>query len=138
MEKTRLGLSVGVVGAAAYLLSLFGGYIPVLLLVGYVLMFETNGWLKRTAVKAAVVTILFSMASALIGLIPDCLRLIQEIVVLFDGYFDITTVYTIESLLLDMLNLFELFLVLALGLKAFKQRTIVIGFIDSIVNKCME
>lgn len=138
MEKTRLGLSVGVVGAAAYLLSLFGGYIPVLLLVGYVLMFETNGWLKRMAVKAAVLTFLFSVATAVIGLIPDCASLIQNCAALFNSYVDISTIYTLQDILLDLLGLFEVILLLALSLKAFKQGTIVIGFIDSLVNKCME
>ena len=67
MQKSNFGVSVGVVGAAMYLLSLFGGYMAALLLIGYVLLFESNTWLKRTAVKVAVITFIFSVASGCIG-----------------------------------------------------------------------
>lgn len=45
MQKTRLGISVGMLGAAIYLTGLFSGYLVVVLMVGYVLLFEENSWL---------------------------------------------------------------------------------------------
>ena len=42
MQKTRLGTLDRVLGAALYLTAFFGGIIPVLLLAGYVLLFEEN------------------------------------------------------------------------------------------------
>ena len=85
MQKSNFGVSVGVVGAAMYLLSLFSGYLAALLLIGYVLLFESNTWLKRTAVKVAVITFIFSVASALLGLLPNCISTIHSFVYLFDG-----------------------------------------------------
>ena len=52
MEKTKLGISVGLFGAIIFAVALFGGYIPSILLVGYVLLMETNEWLRKSAVKA--------------------------------------------------------------------------------------
>lgn len=59
MQKTKLGLSVGLVGAALYFLGLFS-FIPAFLLAAYVLLMEENQWLKRAAVKMVAVLIGFS------------------------------------------------------------------------------
>ena len=50
MQKTKLGLTVGLVGAGLYFLGLFS-FIPAFLLAAYVLLMEDNEWLKKTAVK---------------------------------------------------------------------------------------
>ena len=54
MQKTRLGISVGMLGAAVYLTGLFSGYLVAILMAGYVLLCEENGWLKRSDIKAVV------------------------------------------------------------------------------------
>lgn len=69
MEKTKLGVSVGIFGAFLYVAALFGGYIAITLLAGYVLLMESNEWLKKTAVKAVATLACFSFLSLLIGLI---------------------------------------------------------------------
>ena len=43
MQKTRFGISVGLMGAAIYFVGLFGGYAAMLLLAGDVLLFGENG-----------------------------------------------------------------------------------------------
>lgn len=138
MQKSNMGLNVGVVGAATYLLSLFGGYIPLLLLAGYALLFESNGWLKRTALKAVVLTFLFSLASTAIGFIPDVIEMIHSIVVIFDGKFTVKYVAELVRALYNILNVAKIVLLVALAVKAMSQSTIVIGFVDKIVNKCVE
>lgn len=63
-----MGISVGLLAAGMYFL----GMISVLALVvvaGYVLLKEDNAWLKRSAVKAAVIPIAF----ALLGWVPSLL-----------------------------------------------------------------
>ena len=49
MEKTTLGISVGLAGAAVYFCGL-AGVIPVLLAAGYILLREQHPWLRRAAV----------------------------------------------------------------------------------------
>ena len=95
--KAKLGISVGLLGAAVYFSALFGGYIPVFLLVGYVLLFEENEWLKKSAVKAAVLMVSISVLLAVIGLIPDLLSWINTLVAVFKGSFNYGVLSTIIS-----------------------------------------
>ena len=73
MQKTRLGISVGMLGAAIYLTGLFSGYVVAVLMAGYVLLFEENSWLRRSAVKAVSLMVFFSFITVLINLIPNAI-----------------------------------------------------------------
>ena len=73
MPKTNLGVTVGLMAAAIYLLAIAGGYIPLLLIGGYVVLVEKDAWLKRVAIKALALMLLFSVIVTVIGLIPDVL-----------------------------------------------------------------
>ena len=42
MQKTRLGISVGLLGAGVCFLGLVGGYLVTAILAGYILLFEEN------------------------------------------------------------------------------------------------
>lgn len=46
MQKTRLGISVGLMGFITYFGCCFGGYIAAILLFGYILLVakESGGW----------------------------------------------------------------------------------------------
>ena len=57
---------MGMLGAAIYLTGLFSGYLVAVLIAGYVLLFEENGWLKRSAVKAVSLMVFFSFITVLI------------------------------------------------------------------------
>lgn len=83
MEKTRLGLRVSVVGAATYLVFLFGGYAPGLLLAGYILLCETNTRLKTAALTATAATVAVSAVNALVGLIPGSYSILDSLVSIF-------------------------------------------------------
>ena len=52
MQKAKLGISVGLLGAAIYLTALSGSLLGLLVLAGYVLLVEDNQWLRLSAVKA--------------------------------------------------------------------------------------
>lgn len=87
MQKTRLGISVGMLGAAVYLTGLFSGYLVAILIAGYVLLLEENGWLKRSVVKAVSLMVFFSFITVLINLIPDAMNCISYIASMFGGNF---------------------------------------------------
>lgn len=52
MQKTKLGITVGALGAITFFAGFFGGYLAAIVLAGYALLFEENAWLKRSVVKA--------------------------------------------------------------------------------------
>ena len=51
MEKSKLGIPVTLVAAAAWLFGLYNGYLLTAILVGYVLLAEESVWLKKTCLK---------------------------------------------------------------------------------------
>ena len=77
MKKTKLGISVGLLGAAIYFMGLFSGYLVVVLLAGYVLLCEDNEWLKKSAVKAVSVMALFSFLITVVNLVPNAISVID-------------------------------------------------------------
>lgn len=135
MEKTRLGISVGLLGAIAYVLTGFSGYVPALLIAGYVLLFEENEWLKRSCVKAVVLAVCFTLIVGAIGLIPDLLSWVSSTVTLFDGSFNYSQVNTVISLFTRALNIIEDCLFILLAVKALKQGNLSVPVVDEMIDK---
>ena len=137
MQKTRLGISVGLLGAAIYLMGLFGGYLALVVLVVYTLLFENNGWLRRSAVKAAVLLVGFSALEAVLGLIPDSLSAIQKIVLLGNGDFQLIFLNNLFSAVIQFTYVVKKILFLILGAKALRQSTVVIPVVDEFISSYM-
>lgn len=135
MQKTRLGISVGLLGAATYFAGLFSGLLAALLLAGYVLMFEENEWLRRSVVKAITLMILFSICTTVVNLIPNGINLINNLAAAFGGVFSINFLSRLTAALVSVIDICEKILFIALGLKALNQSTIVIPVVDQLLNK---
>ena len=135
MQKTKLGISVGLLGAAAYVAVYFGGYVPALLITGYVLLFEENEWLKRTCVKAIALSMLISVLLTVIGLVPDLLRWIDTIAAVFGSNFKYFVVDNIISVFTVAVGIIKTCLFLVLALKALTQSTIVVPVVDKFISK---
>lgn len=138
MQKTKLGITVGALGAITFFAGFFGGYLAAIVLAGYALLFEENAWLKRCVVKAVVLMVFFSVTVAIINVIPDLLEFVGNIASVFNGNFSIIKVNQIVNVLVSGLNLAEKVLFLGLGVKALSQGTIVIPFIDKKVSKYID
>lgn len=137
MQKTRLGISVGILGAAIYLTGVFSGYLVPVILTGYVLLFEENVWLKRSAVKAVALMLFFSFVTVLINLIPDAMNCISYIVSMFGGNFYIGLISNLVSAVTSVIDIIEKILFMGLGVKALNQSTIAVPVIDKLINKYM-
>lgn len=138
MQKTKLGVSAAVLGAAVYFLGLFSGSLVAVILAGYILLREENVWLRKSAVKAVALLIVFALLSAVLGLIPDVISFINSIVSIFGGSFYISVVSNIIYMLRNGLDLIRTVLFLLLGLKALNQGTVKVPAVDSLVDKSME
>ncbi|MCL2096922.1 MAG: hypothetical protein FWH10_08475 [Oscillospiraceae bacterium] len=73
MEKSRLGISPELFAAALYFIGATGGVTAVMLASGYVLFFEDNKLLKRTAVKALIMTVSLTIICMLTGFAANLL-----------------------------------------------------------------
>ena len=138
MQKTKLGISVGLMGAIAYFAGLFSGYLVAVLIFGYIMLVEDNPWLRKTAVKSIVLLVTFSALSAVIGLIPDFISFINTIFNVFGSYFSLSVVTNILAVLTSALSILKTVLFLVLGLKALNQGTLTIPVVDNMTNKNME
>ena len=134
MQKTRLGISVGLLGAAVYFMGLLG-IIPLLLVAGYILLLEQNEWLKRCAVKAAVIYVLFALVPALVGVIGDAFGFINVIIGWFPGTFRLSFPGDIDNLINIAAEILRAILLLVLGFTALSQGSVEGGKVDNIVNK---
>lgn len=137
MQKTRLGISVGMLGATVYLTGLFSGYLVAILIAGYVLLFEENGWLKRSVVKAVSLMVFFSFITVLINLIPDAMNCISYIASMFGGNFHVGFVSNLVSAVTSVIDIIEKVFFLALGVKALNQGTIAVPVVDKLISKYM-
>ena len=138
MQKTKLGISVGLLGAALFLSCLFGGYTIAIILAGYILLFEENVWLKKATVKGVALMFGFAFISSVIYLIPNAITFIDSICNVFGGDFYISFVSNIIDVIDNALGIAEKLLFIVLAIKAFNQGTVKIPVIDSLVNKYMD
>jgi len=136
MEKTRIGISVGLFGAALYFMGLVS-VIPLVLMAGYVLLFEPNVWLKKTAVKAVAVIVFFSILSALAGLVSNTTSFVYDLVGLFRGSVDMMEINRIVSLCRTAISFLQTIFLLMLGVKALGQGSIRFGVVDGAIEKHM-
>ncbi len=136
MEKSKLNISVGLLGFILCFSTFFGSYIPAILIGGYILLREENAWIRTLAVRVLALLVIFGVASTVIYLIPDCLGVVSKLVAIFntDG-FTIGFINRICSFLSAVLSFAKTLVFLALGLTALKGSTIKLPIVDGIVNK---
>lgn len=137
MQKTKLGISVGLVAALIYFAGYFSGILAMVVIGGYVFIAEDDEWLKRTTAKAIVLSLSLSLLSAVIGLIPDAIGLINDLLVIFDDSFYLPKVNSFINLLNSVISITKTVLFVVLGVKALKQQTIRVPFVDDFVNTYM-
>ena len=137
MQKTKLGISVGMLGAVLYFMGIFSGYLLVAILAAYVLLYEENGWLKQSAVRAVAILVIFSFGITVVKLIPDAMDFVDDNVTIFGGHFRIVMISNVASVIVSALNLIEKLLLLCLGVKALRQESISVPIIDTLLDKYM-
>lgn len=138
MQRAKLGISVGLLGAAIYFAGLFSGYLVAALLTGYVLLFEDNEWLRKSAVKAVALMIFFSFLTVLFNLVPNVIDFVNSVLGVFGGGLSTNALTRIIHVFVSAIDIVEKIIFLGLGIKALSQGTIVIPFIDSLVRKYMD
>lgn len=136
-ENTRLGLSVNILGAAVYFAAFFGGYIPAFFLAGYILLFESDAWLKKASVKSIVLLMSFGILTAVIGFVPELLSMFGMLASLFGGSVQYSGAGSMISVILKAAEIMRTVLFLLLGIRAFKHQTVFIPFIDGVVDRHM-
>lgn len=139
MEKTKLGISVGLLGALVFFAG-YSGLTVIALVGGYVLLKEENSTLKKYVVYAAALMIAFLAASMCITAIETVFDFLNfnSWMTSVDG---LSTVYRIIMALFetltDILYIAEILVFGFLALMALAGKEIKIAFLDKIVEKHM-
>lgn len=137
MLKTKLGVSIALVGAAMYFLGAYS-FIPAVLLAGYVLIAEQNEWLKRQAAKMIGVVLLFGTLSIAVSWLDDIMSVLNIIVHWFDkgaGYLSIPA--NLTSLCQYILSLAKEIFLIVMGFMALGMKNMKLGVIDKLLDKFM-
>ena len=136
MKKTKLGITVGLFGAGMYFMGLVST-LPLVIMAGYVLLFEQDAWLKKTAVKAVAVELFFYILFAFVSLGRNADSLLTELVRLFWSSFKIPVLGDILSICRTIVSALETLVLLLLGFSALKQGEINVASVDSLIEEHM-
>jgi len=134
MEKTKLGVTISLLGGALYFIGLMG-ITPLVIAAGYVLVMEENQWLKRVAVKAVAVVLFFAILSNVVSLAADSSSFLNTLVLLFNGTINLLTLNRIISLIRISISFLSTLSLLILGFKAMKMSDIGIISVDKAIDK---
>lgn len=137
MQKTKLGISVGLLGAILFMAAIVEP-LAAIIIAGYILIAEENVWLRRTAVKSTVILIAFAALNVIIYLIPDFIDVIENLICIFkDDYYSgdfVSFINRLVSFISGVFNYIKVILLALLALKSLKQSTIIIPAIDKFIN----
>ena len=134
MEKSKLGLSVAVMGAIVYLTALFGGYTPLLLVAGYILIVEESTQLKKTAITAFLLMLVFSAVNFVIGLLPDILDIFYSFLQIFKVYVHLNVIDSIANFLYSAVSLLREIVLIGLAVLALMKKPVNIPFINKLFD----
>ena len=115
--KTKLGISCSLMCGALYFFGLFGGYVSLVLMAGYVLLCEQEVRVKRTAMKVVAICICFSliggcvnvityMLSALIDLFENAPNGLYQTMRVFNGFSSFIS--AVKNIFMILLGVFAL------------------------------
>ncbi|MCR5742405.1 MAG: hypothetical protein K6F92_01560 [Lachnospiraceae bacterium] len=140
--KAKLGIHVGFFACIVFLLAMFGGLTPLLLVAGYVLICEDNDFLRMSAIKALLIVIFVALLNYLIGVIPDILF---DLFDWFSRIFNAETSFNSLGAILKINQIFnfihwivntceEVFLLL-LAFLACGIKTVPVPFVEKLIEK---
>lgn len=128
--KTKLGISAGMMGAILYFTALLGGYVPLFIAVGYVLIKEENTFVRKAAFKSTVLLLFFSAVSTLLSSFNEILSIIGN---LFDTFIKVPLNF--DDIFNSIISLIKTVVFVIFGIMAFKQEDIRIPPIDDAIDK---
>ena len=135
MEKTKFGVSVGLVAAITYLVAMFGGYLATIVIAGYVLIFEENAFLRRSVTKALGLLLASSLLALVFAFIPNVCIYISNIVTLSGGFFSYMKVLSVIEIFTGIIDFAISALFLTLAGMAFTGGKVDIPLFNKLIDK---
>jgi len=144
MEKSKLGLSIGLFCAILYFIGATGNGVLILsLATAYIMLCEKNERLKKTALKALLLSIFFAILIMFANAITISLFvMVQTIANVFVSMNDFHINFRIGSIagmlsnvIPNIIRVVEVIVFVILGVRAYRKRDIKITAIDKIIDR---
>ncbi|MCL2634789.1 MAG: hypothetical protein FWD34_09790 [Oscillospiraceae bacterium] len=135
MEKSKLGISISLVGAALFFFANLS-VLPLVVLAGYILLFESNIWLKKSAVKAVAIVIIFMIIRGISYIINSGPDTLNDIINLVNANaINMSWFYRLNSMFHTGLGVAERIILLGYGFVALITKGTKSGPIDKMLDK---
>ena len=138
MKKTKLGISENLMGGLCFVLALVGGYIPLMLLAGYILLKENSVALKKYVLNAFAALILFSLMVSVVGVFPDIVNFVDNFVGLFNGNCSAPIIDTIYYIVLYAVEIMKAVTLLMFAIMAVKGKVVSMPIVGKMIDKHFE
>ena len=134
MERTKLGITVGLLAGGIYFSGLISSLVTFGLIV-YVLIREDNVWLKKMAVKAGVIIIAFAILSVGVDMLQEIFGVFSVIAAQFKKY--ISFPLGLDSLLNYVISFLRNATLVFAGFQTLKGRDFRMPVVDEFLNKAL-
>lgn len=134
MEKAKLGISIGLLGAAVYFMGLINTT-GLIIIAGYILLVEANPWLRKCAVKALAILFIFALIPVALSFVTDILSFINSVINGFGGEASLRWPLGIDNWVNIAAGFIEKVLLVILGVTALSQGSVAVGPIDKMVDR---
>ena len=137
MDKTKLGISVPLMASLVYFLGLISP-VALVVAVGYVLIRETDQWLKKAAVQALVIVAAYMVISTVFGFFNNLFGFFNGFLMNFSFiHFRFTYPFHADEIVLAIAGAAEKALLVILGLLALGKKGGSLPGIGRFVDKHM-
>lgn len=148
MEKSKLGISINLFAAMLYFLGIGGNSLVIAVAAGYILLFESSERLKKTAVKALIITVFLSILTLLITYLVSLSAQIFNALSSYSLFSrDILTnptnyyrtyifqfIQAVVSNIDSVMRILQLLILVICGFRTYKEKDIKIKWIDKILD----
>lgn len=138
MQKTKLGISVALMGAGLYFMGIFS-FIPAFLLAAYVVLFEESAWLKRNAIRMVVIVTGFYVLLTGVDMLQEIWGVVNSIL----GWIPFLNLHfsfplNLDSIANNIISFLENLVLLLSGFKALSGNMIKVDFADKLLSKHLD
>lgn len=138
MQKSRLGIPASMLAVFMFLLGLFDtgfSFAILVILALYVLLVERSVILKKSAVKAVVISVLFTFIGLLMNFVPTILGLVNDVVGIFGKNIDFSIVDHIVNIGFTGLGFLRFIVFVVFIVFAILKKSLPIPFLEKALNR---
>lgn len=134
MDRTKLGITTALLSTAIFLSGMMST-MALVIMVGYVLIAEEDLWLKKNAVRALFIVILFAGLSFAIDLIPSVIGVVVSALDNIGVAVNLSIITSLFHAIDRIIGIIKVVILLICAYQSFMCKDPAIKFVDGVVNK---